>query len=117
MTVARRLAFLMLLFAAALCAGPFEFHSDFWLNLHHFLYEQALHPDQTLTGDEKLAWNKAVQFYRQSIIRHDLMEDANMRSIDTELAEDETLPKLIVNGQNAVTNNLTNRFKFYRLKK
>jgi len=103
----RRLACLALLlsptlFAApAAQAGPFEFHSDFWLNLHHFLYEQASsHAKRTsdLAGDEKIAWDKALAFYRQTMVTHDLLFDPHMQAIDTELAEDETLPKLVVNG-------------------
>jgi hypothetical protein len=85
-------------------AGPFEFHSDFWLNLHHFLYEQALHPGkphEDLAGAEKAAWDKAVDFYRHSMVPHDLLFDPRMQSIDTELAEDETLSKLVVNGADA----------------
>ena len=82
-------------------AGPFEFHSDFWLNLHHYLYEQALHQTKTrddVTGADKAAWDKAVNFYRASMVKHDLLFDPHMQAIDTELAEDETLPKLVVNG-------------------
>jgi hypothetical protein len=77
-------------------AGPFEFHSNFWLNLHHFLYEQALHKSPP---PPDLA--KAVEFYRRSMVSRDLLFDLHMRSIDTELAEDETLPKLVVAGEDA----------------
>ena len=90
------------LFAAPVAqAGPFEFHSDFWLNLHHFLYEQALSASRrspNLSGDEKGKWDKALSFYRQNMTKHDLLFDQHMNDIDTELAEDETLPKLVVNG-------------------
>jgi hypothetical protein len=76
-------------------ARPFEFYSDFWLNLHHFLYEQALHqgkPREDLAKAETIASDKAVEFYRRSMIAHDLLFDPHMQSIDTELAEDESLP-------------------------
>ena len=85
-------------------AGPFEFHSDFWLNLHHFLYEQALHPAKPrtdLTASDKAAWDNALAFYRRFLTPHDLLLDPHMQSIDTELAEDESLPKLVVNGPDA----------------
>ena len=107
MNLVPRLACLALLLlspklrAAPAPAGPFEFHSDFWLNLHHFLYEQAGHPTKPLadlTAAEKAAWGNAVTFYRRSITPHDLLLDPHMQSIDTELAEDESLPKLVVNG-------------------
>jgi len=103
----RRLGCLLLLLSPALYAGPvaqagsFEFHSDFWLNLHHFLYEQALSDSKrslNLAADEKATWDKAVSFYRQNMTKHDLLMDRRMNDIDTELAEDETLPKLVVNG-------------------
>ena len=89
--------------SAATSAGPFEFHSGFWLNLHHFLYEQALHsasPHYELTGADKIAWGKALELYRHSMIPHDLLFDPHMQSIDTELAEDESLPHLVVSGAN-----------------
>ena len=99
-------------------AGPFEFHSNFWLNLHHFLYEQALHPAKAredLTGADKAAWDKALNFYRASMIKHDLLTDVNMQAIDTELAEDETLPKLVVNGEDgAVWETLNSVAAIYR---
>ena len=47
---------------------------------------------------DKAAWDNALAFYRHSMISHDLLHDPHMQSIDTELAEDETLPKLVVNG-------------------
>ena len=87
--------------SAVMGAGPFEFHSNFWLNLHHFLYEQALHsplPGNELKGAEKIAWSKALDFYRHSMIHHDLLFDPQMQSIDTGLTEKETLPKLVVSG-------------------
>lgn len=104
MRLGQRVVCLAMLVALPICggsvvqAGPFEFHSDFWLNLHHFLYEQAQHPHETLTGPDKAAWDNALAFYRRSMISHDLLTDPHMQSIDTELAEDETLPKLVVNG-------------------
>jgi hypothetical protein len=79
-------------------AGPFEFHSGFWINLHHFLYEQALHETNDLTGTDRVAWDKAVGFYRQKMIQHDLIFDSQMRQVDSELAIDETLPTLPYSG-------------------
>ncbi len=124
MNLVQRLACLALLLSTMLHAapvaqaGPFEFHSDFWLNLHHFLYEQASsHANRTadLAGDEKVAWRKALAFYRQAMITHDLLFDPHMQSIDTELAEDETLPKLVVNGADgALWDTLNSAAPIYR---
>lgn len=60
---------------------PFEFHSGFWINLHHFLYEQALlrrrgdkpdparsstaNPNGTLSPEQQQLWNAAVDYYWQ----------------------------------------------------
>jgi hypothetical protein len=102
------LACIVLIYAPAVWAapvaqvGPFEFHSDFWINLHHFLYEQALHqgkPHDNLTGEEKVAWDNAENFYRRSMTAHDLLLDPHMQAVDTELAEDESMSKLAVSGE------------------
>src|SRR5215212_6693396 len=58
---------------------PFEFHSGFWLNLHHFLYEQALlrkrasgpaqtaswaaSPDGKLSPERQRLWDAALDYY------------------------------------------------------
>lgn len=79
--------------------GPFEFHSGFWINLHHYLYQQALQSSQgaplatgssgigKLSPSEQTQWQQALTFYQQSIIGHDLMTDPGMNAIDTVLAE------------------------------
>src|ERR1700761_4559510 len=71
----------------------FELHSGFWINLHHYLYYQALlrHPtpntrDLTfsdsadlaaLTGNEKAIWQSAIEFYTNNIINKDLLFDTS----------------------------------------
>lgn len=70
-----------LLWTAVLCAQTadhtFEFHSSFWVNLHHFLLEQARtgppstkHPPQ---------WRAAVDYYRRNLARRDLLSDEAAR--------------------------------------
>jgi hypothetical protein len=75
----------------------FEFHSGFWINLHHFLYEQAaiatagprgtpheaeLATDASmaagLSEDEARAWSDALVYYRAKMIGHDLASDGAM---------------------------------------
>ncbi len=94
-------------------AGPFEFHSNFWLNLHHFLYQQALqseHPSSDLT------WDKAVASYRQNFISHDLLNDAHLRSIEVQLSADETLAALPADGPDApLWNTLNSVAQSYRV--
>lgn len=83
----------------------FEFHSGFWINLHHFLYSTALAtaPAQRarivslntadadefrkLTSGEKEIWNAAVSHYKQSMIRRDLLFDEGMIEIKNELED------------------------------
>lgn len=55
-----------------LTAQPtFDFHSNFWVNLHHFLYEQALAKSPEQSGSE--AWNHALEVYRKDITTHELL--------------------------------------------
>jgi hypothetical protein len=51
----------------------FDFHSGFWLNLHHFLFEQA----SAGTPPDAVAptWDAAVDYYRKQVIPHDLLSD------------------------------------------
>lgn len=60
----------------------FEFHSGFWINLHHFLYLQAVLatpgarkdgalavqraiPVREMTAEQRAIWDKALAYYRQ----------------------------------------------------
>src|SRR5688572_21681193 len=65
----------------------FEFHSDPWINLHHFLYQWAREdaglgtgrrhvsvPERSslagLSAEERGVWLRAVEFYRDSVAAH-----------------------------------------------
>ena len=70
----------------------FEFHSGFWLNLHHTLFNQAVGNKAGRTPDlsalppaEAGLWNQALQYYGQSLVNHDLLE-ASMVRINQALA-------------------------------
>lgn len=85
----------------------FEFHSGFWINLHHFLYSNAVAaaPAQRagkvslnnadkdelrqLTPGEKEIWNAAVAHYQHSLIQRDLLFDNGMIDIKNELEDSE----------------------------
>ena len=93
-------------------ANLFDFHSAFWINLHHFLYLEALsqnpqkgpHPAvvsqsdtavlNSLPKEERTSWDAAVAYYRTSIIQHDLLFDQNMGIIKDELEDAEASPDL-----------------------
>jgi hypothetical protein len=86
----------------------FDFHSGFWINLHHFLYWQALsstpqkglrhvtlsNADEQelshLSPDEHAAWNSAVSYYANSLIQRDLLFDQGMETIKNQLEDAET---------------------------
>jgi hypothetical protein len=70
----------------------FEFHSSFWVNLHHTLYHHAFLAKNgisvnlsALSPSEAATWNEAVQYYGQNLITHDFLEAA-MGRINTILA-------------------------------
>jgi hypothetical protein len=94
----------------------FEFHSGFWVNLHHFLYLQArlsegnsssmnngrgqASPDEALASlidfpeKEIQAWHDAVAFYAKDLARRDLLLNGDMQNINDRLADMETCPDL-----------------------
>jgi hypothetical protein len=116
----------LLLCSARVCAGQepenwvapapvFEFHSGFWVNLHHFLYlqgrmqrergENALDQAQIvslsklasmdgMSADQRRAWNDAVQTYAGSWSSRDLLLNNQMVLINDRLAELEDCPDL-----------------------
>jgi hypothetical protein len=84
----------------------FEFHSGFWINLHHFLYEQAaiatagprgtpheaeLATDASqsagLSEDEEKAWSDALAYYRKNMLRHNLLSDDDMVALKNRLED------------------------------
>jgi hypothetical protein len=84
----------------------FEFHSGFWINLHHFLYEQAaiatagpkgtpheaeLATDASMTAglseDESKAWSDALIYYRRKMLHHDLASDDDLIKIKNRLED------------------------------
>jgi hypothetical protein len=90
----------------------FDFHSGFWINLHHFLYLEALseknqkgpHPAivnqadaetlNSLSKEERTTWNTAVSYYASAVIQRDLLFDQNMGAIKNQLEDAEASPDL-----------------------
>src|SRR5580700_4612420 len=120
-----------------LCSGPvcarqqeesarpapvFEFHSGFWVNLHHFLYLQGrilraasegtqaepeipsrykvLASTEGMTAEQRRAWQAAVEAYALSWSSRDLLLSNQMVLINDRLAELEDCPDLA--GRSAV---------------
>ena len=102
------LAFPLSLFAQAEPSGPplpvFEFHSGFWLNLHHTLYFQARqqrNPGATsvfsgavLSATEQKAWDTAVNYYAQIYAGKDLAVALDLVLIKNQLGDFETCEDL-----------------------
>ena len=92
----------------------FEFHSGFWINLHHFLYQQArarrppfeamrqpspadaearepVSPKTNATAElareEQQAWTAALEYYAQDLAERDLLFNSDMVNIKNRLAE------------------------------
>jgi hypothetical protein len=98
----------------------FEFHSNFWINLHHFLYDlgRAARPgttadstdaptrrasvpakiDAALTAEETRQWQESVQFYAGSLASRDLLFNSELVAIKTRLVDMEGAPDLKASG-------------------
>lgn len=94
----------------------FEFHSGFWVNLHHFLYLQArLTKGSSSSADsgrgaapanevpvslldfpaeEIRAWQNAVAFYAKDLAGRDLLLNGDMETINNRLSELESCADL-----------------------
>lgn len=86
--------------------------SDFWLNLHHFLYvsawaRRAHTPGQrrlamplpadngvAMTDEERATWDAAVSYYDHELASKDLLFDDGLTAINNSLAGAKTLPGL-----------------------
>jgi hypothetical protein len=86
-----------------------EFHSGFWINLHHFLYQQARLRDDAaeftgrgaqslkeyssappagdLSPAEEKAWNAALDIYSRDWASRDLLRNSDMVIVNNRLAE------------------------------
>jgi hypothetical protein len=105
----------------------FEFHSSFWMNLHHFLYQQARSQEELpvrragdqnhftsdaaqnaspeggtamppLTPPEAAAWQASVDHYRAVFAGRDLLFSTDMVLIKNRLAELQNAPDLQLSG-------------------
>ncbi|HEY9421266.1 MAG TPA: hypothetical protein VIW92_07625 [Thermoanaerobaculia bacterium] len=83
----------------------FVFHSDPWINLHHFLFEWARNVPERQPGDRRRAvevtertqlgdlgegeqrtWGRAVGFYRERLIANDLLFNQQLIALRGQLA-------------------------------
>ncbi len=66
----------------------FEFHSNFWINLHHFLFQQAKRPDeQPMPGGRRLSREEfqqidgAIDWYREHLAEHSLLMNERLYAV------------------------------------
>lgn len=88
------LAALLLPAAHSQTTTIFDFHSGFWVNLHHFLYEQAMGSDAVSDSPE---WRRAVDYYRGSLAKKDMLS-REMEVINNSLSDRETATSLEGSG-------------------
>lgn len=65
-------------------APNFEFHSGFWVNLHHYLFEQAS-PGGVVASDTP-EWRRAVDYYRREMVKQDMLS-REMEAINNTLSD------------------------------
>jgi hypothetical protein len=88
-------------------ASRFELHSNFWLNLHNFLYKEARRrrgisdpglgargnllqdtlPSRPLDGTEQRAWARALDYYERVAFDHQRFGDSLVIRINNRLTE------------------------------
>jgi hypothetical protein len=88
--------------------GPlpvFEFHSGFWVNLHHFLYHEArarrlaaakqpVPSDPSLTPAEQKTWNDAVSYYLAHYAGMDLLINIDLILLKNQIEDFEDCDEL-----------------------
>lgn len=103
--------------AARLRPGLFAFHSNFWLNLHHFLYVttrarkglDARRPAVTssladtagfgaLLESDRKEWEAAVAYYDSAMASRDILFDSSMVTINNHLASADSAASLRGSG-------------------
>jgi len=85
----------------------FEFHTGFWINLHHFLYRQAQLSEpqsgphnlaltradteelEQLSAPERNTWNDALTYYSRFVVKHDLLFDDDLIKTKNQLEDAE----------------------------
>jgi hypothetical protein len=90
----------------ALPGAFFDYHSGFWVNLHHFLCEEAdargsqtqtipFEPETaedekahaSLSPKERKRWQQSVEYYESKVIEHDLLKDPEMEKVKNRLED------------------------------
>ena len=92
----------------------FDFHSNFWVNLHHFLYEQAISksPEPSDSSD----WHQPLEVYRKDIATHELLS-RDIAGINIALSQVENTESLKDSGVDAeLTQTLERAATIYKVR-
>ncbi len=85
----------------------FEFFSNYWFNLHHFLYQEALMlkisdkttlvPEelQSMSADQKSLLDKAISYYQSTWLEEDLRMSAYMTAFKHWITATQSKPSLV----------------------
>jgi hypothetical protein len=93
----------------------FEFHSGFWVNLHHFLYIQArarmktpdsrrraiagvsvdLEAISSMSAEDRRKWEAALSYYEKNLATLNIVFDDRLVAITNLLAKEESSPTLL----------------------
>jgi hypothetical protein len=95
----------------------FDFHNNFWINLHHFLYQEALKQKRSrgadkssaetgasvakvegLSAEQQRIWQGAVDYYQKAVITRDLLFDQGLIDVERSLADSEKAASLKDSG-------------------
>lgn len=116
----------------------FEFHNNFWINLHHFLYQQASGSQQkklqedgnslldigeakiwsALTAKEDQILHSAIAYYKENLTGQDLLNDLGMTRVRLQATESEIVADSVISLEYAkVLNNVSKvyRKRFWKL--
>lgn len=84
--------------AAQTPAASFDFHSGFWVNLHHFLYEQAM--SRSPLPSDSPDWQRALAYYKSEMTPHDMLS-REMEAVNNTLGDLEAAKSLNGSGLDA----------------
>lgn len=80
----------------------FDFHNNFWVNLHHFLYQGALKQKrgqagaaaEGLSAEQQRTWQGALDYYQKEVVSRDLLFDDELVETERRLSDSEKASSL-----------------------
>jgi hypothetical protein len=80
----------------------FDLHNNFWVNLHHFLYQEALRQKRAgvpakaegLSAEQQRTWQGALDYYQKEVVSRDLLFDDELVDVERRLSDSEKASSL-----------------------